>query len=134
MKPINTISVIGLGKLGYPIYKVFKKHYKVIGIDKKKNYHFDKLGDISFVIVPTPSEDNHSFTSYYVEEVLSQIKHKHLVIIVSTLMPSETDRLQLKYPLLTLVYSPTLVALGSVAYDFTHPDFQFIGSKNYNAA
>lgn len=130
-----TISVIGLGKLGLPILKVFKKYgYKIIGIDKvkKKGFttSFRNLGDISFVIVPTPSLENNKFTSEYVEEVLKKIKRKHLVVIVSTLMPGETDRLQKKFKHLTLVYNPTFCALGSVARDFTHPDFVLIGSRN----
>jgi len=121
-----TISVIGLGKLGRPISEVFKKNgYRVIGIDIGDSYGV--LGDITFVIVPTPSEKNNKFTSCYVDDVLNQIKQNQIVAIVSTIMPGETDRLQKNYPHLTLLYNPSFVALGSVAYDFTHPDFVFIG-------
>jgi len=121
------ISVIGMGKLGKPIAKVFKKHYKVIGIDKGDSL---KLGDISFIIVPTPSDQTGRFDSYEVENVLSKIKRPHKVVIVSTLMPGETDRLQNKYPHLQLCYNPTFVALGSVAHDFTYPDFILIGCRD----
>ena len=102
MRPIKTISVIGQGKLGKPISDVLARKFKVIRIDKKDNFKFDELGDISFVVVPTPSTKDYSFTSYHIEDVLSRIKHKQVVVIVSTVMPGETDRLQLKYPLLTL--------------------------------
>jgi UDPglucose 6-dehydrogenase len=130
---IKEISVIGLGKLGFPIASVLRKKYKVIGIDKKSNYSFNKLGDISFVIVPTPSINN-KFTSKYIEEVLNEIeKDSHIVVIVSTVMPTECDRLQHKYPNLVLVYNPTFVALGSVIQDFTNPDFVLIGGENLDA-
>ena len=129
------ISVVGLGKLGLPIYQVLKKNgYKVKGIDKNKPpMKFDKLGFITFVVVPTPSDEQGKFTSEYVENVLKNIHTPQIVSIVSTLYPGETDRLQKKYSHLTLVYNPTFVALGTVAYDFTHPDFILIGSNNIGA-
>lgn len=127
-------SVIGLGKLGLPIAKVFSRHYKVIGIDKikTKGYttSYTDLGDITFVVVPTPSDSYNRFSSQYVEEVLNKIHKKQIIVIVSTLMPGETDRLQKKYKHLTLIYNPTFVALGTVAYDFTHPDIILIGGKD----
>ena len=151
MKKIKTISVIGLGKLGLPIATTFAENdYKVIGIDiglggticrkigyKIINIHigesYKNLGNIIFVVVPTPSMIDDKFTSKIVEDVLDKIKKKQIVVIVSTLMPGETNRLQKKYPHLTLIYNPTFIALGSVAYDFTHPDFVLIGSKNRKA-
>jgi UDPglucose 6-dehydrogenase len=126
------ISIVGLGKLGLPIMGVFKKAgHKVIGIDKKlpKTYHFGYLGAMTFVIVPTPSLMNKKFTSEYVEDVLSKIHKKQTIVIVSTVMPGETDRLQREFKHLTLIYSPTFVALGTVAKDFTHPDFVLVGSR-----
>lgn len=122
------ISVIGLGKLGKPILEVFSEKFDTIGIDIGDS--FKDLGDISFVVVPTPSDENGRFTSKYVENVLDQIKIKHKVVIVSTLFPGETDRLQKKYPHLDLVYNPTFVALGSVRHDFTHPETMLIGSHD----
>lgn len=133
-----TISVVGLGKLGLPILNVFKSKFDVIGIDKEKKEgfttSFKKLGDVTFIVVPTPSLPNYKFTSDYVEDVLLQIKRKQIVVIVSTLMPGETDRLQKKYKKLDLVYSPTFVALGTVALDFTHPDIIIFGTTKYETA
>lgn len=140
MKEIK-ISVIGLGKLGLPIYQVIKSKFpKSVGIDVKKvtkdtRTNFKQLGDLSFVIVPTPSKEDNTFSSEYVENVLMRIKKKkHIVVIVSTLMPGETDRLQKKFPHLKLVYSPTLVALDRVKEDFTHPDIVLIGTKSHTLA
>lgn len=130
---INEISVIGLGKLGFPISSVLGKQFKVIGIDKKMNSSFNKLGDISFIIVPTPSMFDNKFTSQYIEEVLDEIKKEHIVVIVSTVMPGECDRISKKYPNLTLIYNPTFVALGTVIHDFTNPDFVLIGGEHKEA-
>jgi len=128
------ISVIGLGKLGKPILDTFSEKFETVGIDKtQKDCNYDDLGEISFVVVPTPSDKNGRFTSKYVEDVLKEIKFKHIVAIVSTLYPGETDRLQKKYPHLNLIYNPTFIALGTVAYDFTHPDILLIGSTDHNA-
>jgi UDPglucose 6-dehydrogenase len=122
------ISVVGLGKLGKPIHDVLSEYYEVIGIDIGGS--FKKLGDITFVVVPTPSLSNYKFTSEQVEDVLSKITKKQTVAIVSTIMPGETDRLQAKYPHLKLIYNPTFVALGSVEHDFTNPDIVLIGGES----
>lgn len=90
--------------------------------------NYDIIGDITFIVVPTPSVNN-KFSSAYIEEALDKIKTKQKVVIVSTVMPGETDRLQLKYPHLQLVYNPAFIALGSIVNDFTDPDFILIGSK-----
>lgn len=124
------LSVIGLGKLGRPILEVFSEKFETIGIDLGDSYK--DLGDISFVVVPTPSDDTGRFSSEHVENVLRQIEAPHQVVIVSTLFPGETDRLQKKYPHLDIIYNPTFIALGTVARDFTNPDILLIGTNNVN--
>ena len=130
------ISVVGLGKLGLPIFEVFKEKFDVIGIDKEKKdgftTSFSDLGDISFVVVPTPSLPNYKFSSAYVDSALLDMswKENHHVAIVSTVMPGETDRLQKKYPMLHIAYNPTFVALGSVKYDFRNPYVVLMGSHD----
>ena len=136
---VSKVSVIGLGKLGSEIHKVFCFFYETRGLDKyflvdsTGNVDYSNLGDVAFVVVPTPSVED-KFSSQSVEEVLEKIIQKQIVSIVSTLYPGETDRLQAKFPHLTLVYNPTFVALGSVEHDFTHPDMVLIGSHDKKAA
>jgi len=88
---------------------------------------FTDLGDIVFVVVPTPSISDNTFTSKYIEQALQKISDKKTVVIVSTVMPKETARLQEKYPNLNLIYNPTFIALGSVIKNFIYPDFILIG-------
>lgn len=138
MDKIRTISVVGLGKLGLPLSNVMAEKYEVIRIEKrgfkpKTNIvwttSYDELGDITFIIVPTPSLPNGKFSSRYVEEVLERIRQKQRVVIVSTLYPGETERLQKLYPYLTIYYNPTFVALGQVYNDLICPNFILIGAS-----
>lgn len=100
--------------------------------------------DISFVIVPTPSETNGSFSLSFVKDSFREIgkalrtkKGYHLVVLTSTVLPGST-----RYGLLpTLVeysgkrcgedfglcYSPEFIALGSIIYNFLNPDFNLVG-------
>ena len=101
----------------------------------------------SFIIVPTPSLDDGSFSNAYVEDTLGKIgaalKKKngyHLVVITSTVMPGTTENLA--RPLLEetsgkvcgkdfgLVYNPEFIALGTVIRDFKNPDFLLIGESS----
>lgn len=101
----------------------------------------------SFIIVPTPSLDDGSFSNAYVEAALGKIgtalKKKnsyHLVVITSTVMPGTTENLA--RPLLEeasgkvcgkdfgLAYNPEFIALGSVIRDFKNPDFLLIGESS----
>ncbi|MDD9945611.1 MAG: nucleotide sugar dehydrogenase [Myxococcales bacterium] len=100
--------------------------------------------DLTFVIVPTPSDDSGRFSLDYLREALTRLgqalAHKqqyHSVVITSTVLPGST-----RYGLLPvleassgktcgrdfgLCYSPEFIALGSVIRDFLHPDFTLIG-------
>lgn len=128
---MNTrVRVVGLGKLGGPIAGVFQlAGFKVSPIDINVG-DWSKKADITFIVVPTPSKEDGSFTSEYVEKVLDMMKDPQDVAIVSTLSPKSTGDLANKYPHLRLAYNPTFVALGSVVKDFTHPDFILIGCRH----
>lgn len=106
---------------------------------------------ISFIIVPTPSHEDGSFSLSYVENVCSSIgmalRRKtdcHLIVLVSTVSPgSVADTL---VPLLEqtsgkvcgegfgFCYSPALIALGDVIKGFAQPDFSFVGEVDRNGA
>jgi UDPglucose 6-dehydrogenase len=100
--------------------------------------------DITFVIVPTPSEPSGAFDVGYAARAFAQIGaalrskgRYHLVVLTSTVLPGST-----RYALLPILeresglrcgadfglcYSPEFIALGSVIRDFLHPDFTLIG-------
>jgi len=113
-----------------------------------EDYHYAlQNSDISFIVVPTPSEPDGSFSTRYVETSAKQIatslkdQHKfHVVVLTSTVLPGATEGV-VKQSLekisgrkcgedFGLCYNPEFIALGSVIRDFTHPDVVLIGESD----
>lgn len=103
--------------------------------------------DITFIIVPTPTDDVGGFTTEYVvracESIGEALKGKdqyHLVVLTSTLLPGDCEEKII--PVLERVsgktcgkdfgfcYSPEFIAIGSVIHDLLHPDFVLIGEHD----
>jgi UDPglucose 6-dehydrogenase len=103
--------------------------------------------DVTFIIVPTPSEADGGFSLKYVLSCIAEIgaalRNKdtfHLVVVTSTVMPGSTDGVI--RPALEqasgktcgqdfgLCYSPEFIALGSVIQDMLYPDFTLIGESD----
>ena len=106
--------------------------------------------DVSFVIVPTPSDESGRFVNAYVARALDGIGQAlattdryHVVSITSTVMPGAMDA-ELA-PTLTgasgramganlgFCYNPTFIALGSVIENLTRPDLVLIGESDARA-
>lgn len=100
--------------------------------------------EISFVIVPTPSDDRGAFTLQYARyafkslgQALKKKPGYHVIVLTSTVLPGATRHGLL--PLLEqesgkqcgpdfgLCYNPEFIALGSVIRDFLNPDFYLLG-------
>lgn len=106
--------------------------------------------DVTFVIVPTPSETHGFFTNRYIisamEQVGAGLRQKmgyHLVVITSTVMPGSTGG-EIRAALelysgrmvgenLGLCYNPEFIALGSVVRDMLTPDMILIGESDAKA-
>lgn len=105
---------------------------------------------ITFVVVPTPSNESGAFSLEYVRAAMEQIARSirekstyHLVVLTSTVLPGSTE--YFVKPLLEkvsgsqcgsdfgLCYSPEFIALGSVLRDFLNPDFLLIGECDSRA-
>lgn len=99
---------------------------------------------VTFVIVPTPSDDSGAFSLQYaawafgeIGAALAEKKDYHLVVLTSTVLPGATRHGLL--PILEqrsgktcgaefgLCFSPEFIALGSVIRDFLNPDFTLVG-------
>ncbi len=100
--------------------------------------------DLSFVIVPTPSDEKGAFTLQYaayafeaIGKALAKREQYHTVVLTSTVLPGST-----RYGLLPILekysgkkcgedfglcYSPEFIALGTVIRDFLNPDFYLVG-------
>lgn len=100
--------------------------------------------DISFVIVPTPSDERGAFTlqyaSYAFKALGQALKAKdgyHVIVLTSTVLPGATRHGLLPIleqesgkkcgPDFGLCYNPEFIALGSVIRDFLNPDFYLLG-------
>lgn len=103
--------------------------------------------EITFILVPTPSEKHGGFSTKFAEEAAHNIglalKDKrdfHIVVLTSTVMPGVTETV-IK-PILErasgkkcgvdfgLCYNPEFIALGSVIKDLAAPDAVLIGESD----
>lgn len=99
---------------------------------------------LTFIVVPTPSNKHGAFSLEYVRTALKPIARAlhnkpsyHTVVLTSTVLPGSTE--YFVKPLLErvsekrcgrdfgLCYSPEFIALGSVLRDFLNPDLLLIG-------
>ncbi len=182
MTEVQSVSVVGLGKLGAPMAACLaEKGFSVIGVDLNQTFvsqinegkapvqepgldemlarNRDRLrattdyaeaiaqSEVTFIIVPTPSEADGGFSLKYVlsciEAIGAALRNKtsfHVVVVTSTVMPGSTDHVI--RPALEqasgkqcgvdfgLCYSPEFIALGSVIRDMLYPDFTLIGESD----
>jgi UDPglucose 6-dehydrogenase len=106
--------------------------------------------DVSFVIVPTPSDNQGGFSNKYVLSAVTAIGHAlrkksdyHVVTVTSTVMPGSTGG-DIRRALESasgrkvgetagLCYNPEFVALGSVLRDMLFTDVVLIGESDARA-
>ncbi|PID42453.1 MAG: UDP-glucose 6-dehydrogenase [Proteobacteria bacterium] len=106
--------------------------------------------DITFVILPTPSQQDGFFSNDFllgavksIGEILARKTNWHLVVITSTTMPGSTGGV-IKQALekssgksvgrdIGLCYSPEFIALGCVIRNMLNPDFILIGESDSHA-
>jgi len=106
--------------------------------------------EISFIIVPTPSDAHGVFTNKFVLSAVEKIgaalrkcDHYHVVNITSTVMPGSTGG-EIRAALeaasgrtvgenVGLTYNPEFIALGSVVRDMLFPDMLLIGESDTRA-
>lgn len=106
--------------------------------------------DVTFIVVPTPSNDTGGFSTKFVEAAVASVGRAlrskqgfHVVALTSTVLPGVTERVL--RPLLEgasgkqcgvdfgLCYNPEFIALGSVIRDFQNPDMVLIGESDRRA-
>ena len=103
--------------------------------------------EMAFLVLPTPSEADGSFTHRFLNEELVEVgaalrrcsASEYTVVVASTVMPGATDA-ELRPALergyggalgsIGLCYSPLFIALGSVVRDLQDPDLVLIGEPD----
>lgn len=106
--------------------------------------------DISFIIVPTPSDETGEFSNRFVLDAVRQIgqvlrgvDRYHVVNITSTVMPGSTQG-EIRQALeessgrtvgkdVGLTYNPEFIALGSVVRNMLYPDMILLGESDPRA-
>jgi UDPglucose 6-dehydrogenase len=113
-------------------------------------HHAVSATDVTFVVVPTPSKADGTFSNSQVLSAITEIgvglrrkQGYHLVVITSTVMPGSMNgpiRQALEAAAdrkvgsdLGLCYNPEFVALGNVIHDMLYPDFILIGESDARA-
>ncbi len=103
--------------------------------------------EVTFIIVPTPSEADGSFSLRHVLPALDAVgraiaasAERRVVVITCTVMPGHTEgpireRLEVASGKKAgrdfgLCYSPEFIALGSVIHDFLNPDLILVGESD----
>ncbi len=106
--------------------------------------------DITFMIMPTPSKKDGSFSVDFVLDAVKKIgtviknkKKYHLFVLVSTVLPEDSRSKIIptfeKYSGkecgkdFGYCYSPSLIALGNVVANLQKPDFLFLGAFDKKA-
>lgn len=107
--------------------------------------------EITFVIVPTPSDENGGFSLSICKDAMAEVgrglaasSRYQVVVLTSTVLPGSV-----RYSLLPILeatsgktcgvdfgvcYSPALIALGNVINEYLNPDFVMIGASDVRAA
>ena len=152
------IGFIGLGKLGMPCAEEMTQQHEVIGYDTEHRVssHVTVTQDIKrvfkdteiiFIAVPTPHHPDYDgskptthlpvrdFDYSLVINVLKQCERyankDQIVALISTVLPGTTRREFAQHTKnFQFVYNPYLIAMGSEAYDMTHPDMVIIGTEH----
>jgi UDPglucose 6-dehydrogenase len=140
-KGICTIQETGLNEL-------FQKHKSMM--EFSSDYSKVKETSISFIIVPTPSKKDGSFSNSYVLSAIKGIcesikdsKEYHLIVVVSTVMPGScVDVFIPEIEKLTgrkvgenwgIAYNPEFIALGEVIKGMKFPDTLLVGESDTKA-
>ena len=184
------ISVLGLGKLGYPMAEFlsssnlsincYDKDEKLLlklkkglfnsefeyGLENLRNngnhlnFFLDiettiEGTDICFITVPTPSNEDGSFSNDYILDCLSEISkylisrskskiksEPFIININSTVSPNTFSEILIPFlerkglinnKDFSFIYNPYFVALGDIISDLKHPDIILVGCENHVA-
>ena len=136
------VGILGVGMVGGALRRYFEKvrNIKPFLYDKGKDLgsiqEINKA-DVIFICVPTPFDTSKNyFDSSCVEDAISKIEDKKIIVVKSTVLPGSTDNLQERYSQHKILHNPEFLTEDAPYYDMCYPDRQVIGytKKSYNIA
>lgn len=129
------------GMVGSCLRKYFEKksNYELYLYDKGQNVgSMEEINkaDFIYVCVPTPYDDELGCDTRIVDDVISKIIGKKIIIIKSTVTPGTTEKLQKVYPYHKILFNPEFLTEMTADQDMNYPDRQIIGytDKSYTSA
>lgn len=132
------IGIIGYGFVGKACQKAFdttKNSFLVID-PKENNYTVKDLEEfdpeLTFICVPAPTLDDGTVDTTIIQQILadlSDIKHRGLVVLKSTVPPTQIDDLLNESYGLRLMYSPEFLSERSWEYDAVNPAMIIFGAR-----
>jgi len=139
----KTIGIIGQGFVGSAIREGMKGSFNIetYDLDPSKpstvegvDEMVDKVDDVIFVCLPTPMKQNGRCDTRIVESAISEINDankrlskKAIAVIKSTVEPGTTDRLNMRYSSVTVVFNPEFLTEANSFNDFKNQNRIIIG-------
>jgi len=136
------IGIIGQGFVGTAVKTKFEKYFTVKTYDKFNNEGNSTLEDTVvgslyiFVCLPTPMNNDGSCSIDIVEEVLEQVdlicdvnKEKKTIVLKSTVICGTTERLNLKFKNLNIVFNPEFLTERNAIEDYSRQDRIILGGN-----
>jgi UDPglucose 6-dehydrogenase len=148
----NTVDKVNAGES--PIFE--PKVQDMIGDNKERitattdPCQATKDADVIFIIVPTPSSADGSFSIDYVVSAATSIARAmrrpddryRVIVVTSTVLPGDMDKIREVLEKESgkkcgedfgLCYNPDFIALGRIVHDFLNPDMILIGQSDDRA-
>ena len=133
------IGIIGQGFVGNAVYQKLKKYYKVFTYDIQAKLCNSDLPEvlerckIIFVCLPTPMNKDGSCNLDLLDNTLKEINRAsmdmdgRIVVIKSTIIPGSTDKFQLDYQHIDLVFNPEFLTEANAVDDFENQTRLLLG-------
>ena len=130
------IGLIGVGVVGYAVYRAFSNKFNVIGYDKQGDFaneaNFQEVlsSDLIFICVPSPTYDGKQDLTI-LESVINRLKENKftgVVCIKCTVIPGTTNRLK-RETNLRLTHNPEFLTAAKPYEDFMNQEAIIIGGE-----
>lgn len=116
----NKIAIIGYGYVGKAVHSFFKDHFDIVIYDPSYDQFNDKNivagADLAVICVPTPTKEDGGCDTSIVEDVVSWIDAKY-ILIKSTVPPTTTKKLVDKTGK-NICFSPEYIGEGKYSVQF----------------
>ena len=142
MKLEQRIGIVGRGFVGSAVQFGFSPNVgcdaevRVYDVDPNKSTHTLEetinKSDFVFLSVPTPSNKDGSINIDILDEALNNInevsEYRNVILVRSTVTPGTTQKLQMKYIDLNLLFNPEYLTERNAKFDFINQSRFIIGS------